>query len=271
MFSFWSCDDGNIDVNEFDFDTIEMKVQDCNTQTVLSKINGNEALILQLSTNKDTLILKKGVVGFELIKNGSHTIIYRLFDNTPTTAYFCQAIPPSTPKVVSEWLGSGKLTATTVLEKEDDNDGIVEPSDLAETDENFDTDGDTIPNYIDLDDDGDGILTSVEGETEDTDGDGKPNYLDDDDDGDGTKTINESQTEDADNDTIVDYLDKDSTTSLAESNKKILNKYTETYYTEFTIINLLLTNTDGDSMKFPSYDFGNSTPQNKEITESIIP
>ena len=57
-----------------------------------------------------------------------------------------------------------------------DNDGNVK---------NDDTDGDTIPNYLDADDDNDGVLTKNEDANgdgdptnDDTDGDGIPDYLD---------------------------------------------------------------------------------------------
>ena len=93
---------------------------------------------------------------------------------------------------------------------------------------NDDTDGDGIPNFLDNDDDGDMILTSVEyvfanqgrnattNTLRDTDGDGIPNYLDDDDDGDGVLTINEDYDQNnnpADDDTnnngLPDYLEYD--------------------------------------------------------------
>jgi FKBP-type peptidyl-prolyl cis-trans isomerase FkpA len=62
-----------------------------------------------------------------------------------------------------------------------DNDGILSSNEDLDGDgnvKNDDTDGDLIPNYLDADDDGDGILTKDESLTEDTDGDGIPNYLD---------------------------------------------------------------------------------------------
>ena len=94
----------------------------------------------------------------------------------------------------------------------------------------MDTDLDGTPNYLDVDDDGDGINTVFEDvelphnypqdgdpTNDDTDGDGIPNYLDNDDDGDGILTINEQpdpngnhEPEDAvdsDGDGIPDYLD----------------------------------------------------------------
>ena len=81
-----------------------------------------------------------------------------------------------------------------------------------------DTDGDGIPNYLDPiggagggDSDGDGILDSVEcpagSACPDTDGDGHPNYMDTDDDGDGIPTATEGAVTDTDGDGVPDYLE----------------------------------------------------------------
>ncbi|SDS25914.1 hypothetical protein SAMN04489797_1208 [Winogradskyella sediminis] len=87
--------------------------------------------------------------------------------------------------------------------------------------ENDDTDADGIPNYMDNDDDGDGVLTQYEAKDEDgnpldTDGDGDVDYLDNDDDGDTLLTINENADPngdgnpddalDTDGDGVPDYL-----------------------------------------------------------------
>jgi len=91
---------------------------------------------------------------------------------------------------------------------------------------NDDTDNDGIPNFIDNDDDGDMILTSIEyvfprasndltSNALDTDGDGIPNYIDNDDDGDGILTINEDYNgnnnpgdDDTNSNGIPDYLEQ---------------------------------------------------------------
>uniref|UniRef100_UPI0026283BE8 T9SS type B sorting domain-containing protein n=1 Tax=uncultured Lacinutrix sp. TaxID=574032 RepID=UPI0026283BE8 len=106
-----------------------------------------------------------------------------------------------------------------------------------------DTDGDGIPNWLDVDDDNDGIDTINEdyadvdvsdGEVDptgnddptdnDTDGDGTPDYLDDDDDNDGILTIHENGDSngdgigfggdafDSDGDGLPDYLEFDNGT-----------------------------------------------------------
>lgn len=110
-----------------------------------------------------------------------------------------------------------------------DSDGVPTVDEDLDTDGNLandDTDGDGIPNFLDNDDDGDMILTSVEyvfanqgrnantNTLLDTDGDGIPNYLDDDDDGDGVLTINEDYNnnnnpadDDTNNNGLPDYLE----------------------------------------------------------------
>ncbi|WP_374755141.1 hypothetical protein [Arcicella aurantiaca] len=66
-----------------------------------------------------------------------------------------------------------------------------------------DSDGDGIANYLDNDDDNDGILDTVEG-TADTDGDGVPNNLDLDSDNDGINDIREANGVDLDNNGLAD-------------------------------------------------------------------
>ena len=74
----------------------------------------------------------------------------------------------------------------------------------------LDNDGDGVPNYIDLDDDNDGISDTVEGGY-DVDGDGLPNSFDTDSDGDGesdrSECSNELSCSDRDNDGIADFVD----------------------------------------------------------------
>ena len=264
-----SCDDGNIDIPGFNFS--DESIEDCGN-LVLFKINGTESIVVQFNEDNtdDSFFTEiKENETYTLSESGTNSITYRTFDTEPTSNYFCQNIPPTTPLVINEWLGSGTLKVTTALESEDDNDN-VEETNLEEN-----TDLDDFPNYIDSDDDNDGILTKNEDtdndgdpSNDDTDNDGKPNYLDDEDDGDGTLTINESLTEDADLDDIPDYLDSDSTTPLGEPRSSLANTYTEYYLTSFTIELLELTNENGNTIQYDSYFFG-SKNQTKLITEEI--
>ncbi|WP_428667121.1 hypothetical protein [Runella sp.] len=73
-------------------------------------------------------------------------------------------------------------TIPDVTDTDDDDDGILDTQDPKP----LDTDNDGIPNATDTDDDGDGILDTAEapGKVLDTDNDGTPNATDTDDDGD---------------------------------------------------------------------------------------
>ncbi|WP_281765679.1 hypothetical protein [Neptunitalea lumnitzerae] len=100
-----------------------------------------------------------------------------------------------------------------------DGDGLSDVAENASIGQ--DTDGDGIPDYLDDDDDNDGVLTIDENpdpngthtpiDAWDLDGDGIPNYLDPDDDGDGIPTANEGPLSllDSDEDGVLDYLDLD--------------------------------------------------------------
>ena len=98
---------------------------------------------------------------------------------------------------------------------DDDNDGVPNVFEDFNGDgdvTNDDTDDDGVPNYLDEDDDGDGVLTIDEAVDEDgnpidTDGDGDVNYLDNDDDGDGL--FSNFETGDTDANGVLDYLDND--------------------------------------------------------------
>jgi large repetitive protein len=90
-----------------------------------------------------------------------------------------------------------------------DNDGIADNSGTDNAPGIFggrpavDSDNDGIPNYLDLDDDNDGISDATEG-TVDTDGDGVPNNYDLDSDNDGINDVREANGIDADNNGMAD-------------------------------------------------------------------
>lgn len=252
-----SCDDGNFDVPEFNFSSID--IDDCG-DVVLFKINENETFVIELDPklngeDDNFLTFDWDNKTFSVTENGTNKITYRTLAEKPTANYFCQNIPPTSPAVLSEWLGTGNVIVDTDL-TEDDNDKVQE------TDESLNTDGDDFPDYIDSDDDGDDLSTlkeDLDGDgdptNDDTDGDGKPNYLDNDDDGDGIDTIDESTTEDANGNGIVDYLDP-GTTSTISSPRNLKNSYQELYKTTIVIEPLKLTNDNGSPINYDSYEFG---------------
>lgn len=115
---FFACNDGDLQIETVDFDSIET-VQSCDdisatTENVLFKINGDEALILNLPSG----LLKNEVSTTEIesIIPGNSQISYRIFSETVTSSYFCDSPPPLTPTVLEEIeaeAGSIFITTTT--------------------------------------------------------------------------------------------------------------------------------------------------------------
>jgi hypothetical protein len=106
-----ACNDGNFDVPAFEF---EETVKQCGTN-VFYRLNSEstEAMILELpSTNFGTIEGDN-----ELSISGTNTITYRIFNEGIDTNYFCQDIPPATPKVIKELVAeSGFFLITTIVD-----------------------------------------------------------------------------------------------------------------------------------------------------------
>ncbi|WP_143185595.1 hypothetical protein [Winogradskyella jejuensis] len=219
-----SCDDGDIITIDLNFD-----------QTLSLCDNNTESFIIYDLRNDPSeslsLIIPRGVndvVPFFnptptdtpqtiTINNSTNRFLYRTYNrdivDTATNQELCDAVVPSDLIIQENYEATGGTVEVTVTVIDDDGDGI--PSEFegrGDADENgdfpnaVDTDGDTIPDYLDQDDDDDNVLTQFEIDTVnvdaddnpttnplDTDGDGTPDYLDTDDDEDGVLTINEDQ------------------------------------------------------------------------------
>lgn len=111
-----SCDDGDLQIETLDFDNVLL--QTCNTtvsitqNNILFKINETETLIMNLAAN--TLKNEAGIINFEISATSATKIIYRIFSDTATKNYFCDAVPPITPTVLEEIIASqAEVTITT--------------------------------------------------------------------------------------------------------------------------------------------------------------
>ncbi len=244
-----SCDDGDIINVEFDFDDTFLACGELVFYQI--KENPFESLSLQITqpaiTLEDLIAIDDDgnlIVDTEVvidIENAGNQFNYRSYNNNPT-ALFCNDVPPSDIQINEDLSSPSGDAYINVSLLEDDNDGITADLEDDNLDGDFnpateptDTDGDGLPDYIDVDDDGDNVLTSVEladdnldGDDDpltnprDTDEDGIPNYLDEDDDNDGTLTIDEENESTLDqnpandftNPNIADYLNPDESATL---------------------------------------------------------
>lgn len=100
---FWSCSDGDLQIEAIDFD--EGSIQFCSGQedietTLFFKINTSEALILDLQSNLIKNEPSQSPITSSIGSQSSLT--YRFFSGEVASSYFCSEIPPASPTVIEE-------------------------------------------------------------------------------------------------------------------------------------------------------------------------
>lgn len=288
-----SCDDGEIIVTSFDFEDSTLKFCSGTNKNVIYATNNNdvfESISLEFSNNQlevdedgNLIPPEEDQVSFPL--SGNNRVVYRIYDSEVPNDYFCNVVPPSSPDVIEEWVSG---TGATVIVNTDfiDETGSADPDrdgleNLEEgwssTGENHqDTDEDGIPDYLDIDDDGDNVRTTNELANSandpvnadgyrDTDEDGIPNYLDNDDDNDGVPTRLEVEEGAESNPAtfqtaqgISNYLNQEQTAQM-QHDVYILHDINRNYGLQILINNLKFEKQDGsgESIQFETYNLGN--------------
>lgn len=113
--SLFSCNDGDFDVPAFEFSET---VNSCGEYILYIKNStSTEVLVLTLiPTNLGTIEGNKSIS-----ISSSSSMIYRIFEEGIGSTYFCQDIPPSTPKILKELTaesGNINITTTKILTNE---------------------------------------------------------------------------------------------------------------------------------------------------------
>ncbi|MFV8226876.1 hypothetical protein [Christiangramia aquimixticola] len=290
---FTSCDDGEIIVTSFDFEDSTFKFCEGSNGNVIYAVNDDdvsESISLEFSNNQwvtdeDGTLLPPSQEEISFPLTGNNRVIYRIYSSSLNgDQYFCQVVPPSSPQVIEEWVSG---TGATVIVKtgfidetanaDPDRDGLKNINEgwNAQGTDLWDTDEDGIPDYLDKDDDGDNVPTSIEITNNvndpvtsdgyrDTDEDGIPNYLDNDDDNDNVLTRLEveegselnPESFSSTGDGIPNYLNDQQTFSLTH-NKFISHDIQRNYGYQILIENLKLTKVgSSESIQYVTYNFG---------------
>lgn len=297
LLSVLSCDDGDIITTELEFDDTFKACGDLVFHK--TKTDPNESLSIQLSspdfTIADLIITEADetndlLVNLVAAESSSFSIANRLqfrsYTSDPSN-FFCQDVPPSGIEVTEEYTSTSGEAYFTMALLEDDDDGI--PAELEDRNNNGDyydddTDGDGLPDFLDVDDDGDNVLTSSENvnytETDgltnalDTDGDGIPNYLDNDDDGDGVPTRNEefntfdnNPTNDVTDSTVgADYLN-----SIVDTNNNAPTSFRSHSIQQTFTVTLLLQNVSFPEIIYETTNFGTLEDSSMSASRPVTP
>jgi len=120
LFVLNGCDDGELTFDTFDFS--EVQASNCQNNNLIYKVNGNEALVIQInSTSANDVFPFRNVLGTKIIPvNSQNKIFYRTFSSDVSgSSYFCSTIPPVSPTVTSEYstqdVSNGTIEITTTL------------------------------------------------------------------------------------------------------------------------------------------------------------
>ncbi len=115
IFIFNSCDDGEISFDTFNFDPAAA-INSCTPNNGLFfKVKNNEALILRTSITTFANSVTASNSPRTIVINSSNQVIYRSFNSTVNTSYFCETLPPATPSVINEWYATDGVTGTSGL------------------------------------------------------------------------------------------------------------------------------------------------------------
>ena len=282
----YSCDDGDIVSVELDF---ENTFNACGVNDLVlykTKDDPSESLSLKISqfTIEDLLKVDTNNLFEKTITlSSSNPFNYRTYSNTRLpNDLFCNDIPNSEVQIIDDVeCTSGTAELKTILTQDDLDDIETSLEDINNNGDFYDddTDGDTLPNFLDADDDGDNILTKNENpdpngdgdlsDAQDTDGDSIPDYLDADDDGDGIDTRDE-ENDSQDNNPANDITNSASGPDYL--NPDVANLVPATAYREHTIsrsyiISVTLRNIDLELISYDTFDFG--TLETSEIPSNF--
>ena len=118
--AFNSCDDGDLILEDINFDDVD--TQSCSTNNILYKLKEKEALLLEIS--KSVFVNEPTIPGTPTIidiENSTNQVVYRFYNGTITTDNICNTIPPALPNVTDQWTASsGKIQIITTTIKTTD-------------------------------------------------------------------------------------------------------------------------------------------------------
>lgn len=120
LLGFYSCDDGDLQIETINFDDSE--IQFCGStptpeSTLFFKITGSEALVLSLKSGTLKNEASEGEIQYPI--SGDTKITYRIFTDKVVKGYFCDALPPIAPTVLEEIEAqSGFVLITTTAKTE---------------------------------------------------------------------------------------------------------------------------------------------------------
>lgn len=104
-----SCDDGEIALQSFNFDTVS--IQKCSSKAILLKTKADEILLINFSSdaNFDSAFENTATGDTPRVLNvgTNNQVIYRKYNGNTSSGLICDNLTPANPIVTKEWTASG--------------------------------------------------------------------------------------------------------------------------------------------------------------------
>ncbi|PCI04797.1 MAG: hypothetical protein COB81_02585 [Flavobacteriaceae bacterium] len=116
VFVLFSCNDGNFEVPSMEFET---SISECG-DLLLYRLNSSKTEAIAISLSEDSFPTEETETIISL--SNSITVTYLIFDAKVGTSYFCNDIPPTTPKVLQNYTatnGNIVITTTAITDADD--------------------------------------------------------------------------------------------------------------------------------------------------------
>lgn len=101
----FSCDDGDITLQSFDFDS--QSIQKCSDNNLIFKIKNTELLLINIPESSFLNEETPDESPRELTINSTNKVIYRKYSGNLSSSTICSLIPPASPTVSKEWNATG--------------------------------------------------------------------------------------------------------------------------------------------------------------------
>ena len=114
LLSLNGCDDGNLTIDNINFEDVVAKK--CTINNIIYKIKDSEALILEIANSDNYFTNEPTNEGEPIILtiNNDNKVVYRAYNAEVADGNVCATIPLSTPNVKEEWVAtSGTIEITT--------------------------------------------------------------------------------------------------------------------------------------------------------------
>jgi hypothetical protein len=117
------CDDGNLVVEDFNFDKVE--AVSCGiTNNLVYKLNQKESFVIDVPSGTFVNDATPTGIPKTVTLGGTSNVYYNFYDGTVTAGNICDIIRPTSPNITSRWIASSGTMVITTTPVIDDSDKI---------------------------------------------------------------------------------------------------------------------------------------------------